>query len=52
MSMSSSIQLASLALEATLIDGAGLAPKTEPRPVVKTIRLAPEAIWPVAEQGS
>ena len=52
MSMSSSIQFASLALEATLIDGAGFAPKTEPRPGVKTIRLAPAAIWPVAEHGS
>src|SRR6516164_2121072 len=34
------------------MDGDGLHPKAEPRPVVKAIRVAPEATWPVAEHGS
>ena len=37
---------------ASLIDGAGLQPNIEPRPVVKQIRFAPPATWPVAETGS
>ena len=39
-------------LLATLIDGVGRQPKQEPRPVVKTMMLAPPATWPVAETGS
>ena len=35
-----------------MIDGDGLQPNAEPRPVVKAIIVAPEATWPVAEQGS
>ena len=34
-------------LLASLIVGAGLEPNIEPRPVVKQIRFAPLAIWPV-----
>ncbi len=32
--------------------GAGLLPNMEPRPVVKQIRCAPLAIWPVEATGS
>src|ERR1700723_299343 len=39
-------------LEDSLIEGEGLQPKAEPRPVVKAIIVAPDATWPVAEQGS
>ena len=39
-------------LVASLIDGVGLQPKAEPRPVVKVSRFAPEATCPVAEHGS
>ena len=39
-------------LVASLIVGAGLEPNIEPRPVVKQIRLAPLAIWPVTATGS
>jgi hypothetical protein len=49
MSMSSSSARTSACCVASLIDGTGLAPNIEPRPVVKQIRLAPPAIWPVAE---
>jgi hypothetical protein len=37
---------------ANLMLGTGLAPNTEPRPVVKQTTLAPAAISPVTEQGS
>src|SRR4030095_1938711 len=39
-------------LDDSLIDGDGLQPNAEPRPVVKAIMFAPEATCPVAEQGS
>src|SRR6201996_9165593 len=39
-------------LDDSSMDGDGLQPKAEPRPVVKAISVAPEATWPVAEQGS
>ncbi|MNW06760.1 hypothetical protein D3C71_2032220 [compost metagenome] len=39
-------------LVASLIEGTGLAPNIEPRPVVKQMTLAPPAICPVAETGS
>jgi hypothetical protein len=39
-------------LVAILIEGVGLKPKQEPRPVVNAITLPPEATWPVAEAGS
>ena len=39
-------------LVANLMQVEGLKPDTEPLPVVKTIILAPDAIWPVTEQGS
>ena len=52
MSMSSSSLLNIGVLVASLMDGAGLEPNIEPRPVVKAIRLAPPAIWPVADTGS
>ncbi|MNV83182.1 hypothetical protein D3C71_1769690 [compost metagenome] len=52
MSMSS-LSFSNIAvLVASLTQGTGLAPNIEPRPVVKQIRLAPPAIWPVAETGS
>ena len=35
-----------------MIDGEGLQPYAEPRPVVNAIMVAPEATWPVALQGS
>ena len=37
---------------AILIDGAGLNPKTDPRPVVNSTRLQPLATSPVTEAGS
>ncbi len=52
MSMSSSMRWKSGVLVASFKDGAGLQPKTEPRPVVKQMMLAPPATWPVAETGS
>ena len=39
-------------LVAILIEGTGLNPKTEPRPVVKQMMFAPDATCPVAEVGS
>src|SRR5229473_8399475 len=39
-------------LVASLIDGTGLQPKTEPRPVVKQIMLQPPATRPVIDTGS
>ena len=52
MSMSSSMRRYMAVLVAILIDGAGLKPKQEPRPVVKAMMLPPLATWPVAEAGS
>ena len=52
MSMSSSSRRYIGVLLASLMVGAGLEPNIEPRPVVKQIRLAPLAIWPVAATGS
>ncbi len=52
MSMSSSSRVYIGVLLASLIVGAGLEPNIEPRPVVKQIRLAPLAIWPVEATGS
>ena len=37
---------------AILIDGDGLKPNAEPRPVVNTTTLQPPATWPVTETGS
>ena len=51
-SMSSVMRSYSGVLVASLIDGEGTQPKTEPRPVVKQIMLAPPATWPVADTGS
>src|SRR3546814_10177740 len=51
MSMSSAMRLYMAVLVASLMDGEGLKPNTEPRPVVKQTRLAPEATCPVTEQG-
>jgi hypothetical protein len=51
-SMSSLIRLNIGVLVAILIEGAGLAPKQEPRPVVKSTIFAPLAICPVAPMGS
>ena len=36
----------------TVLEGAGLQPYAEPRPVVKQIMFAPPATWPVADTGS
>lgn len=52
MSMSSCMRLNMRVLVASLIDGAGLEPKQDPRPVVNATRLAPLAICPVAPMGS
>ncbi|MNN90857.1 hypothetical protein D3C81_2088800 [compost metagenome] len=52
MSMSSLMRWYMGELLASLKVGAGTEPKQEPRPVVKAIRLAPPATWPVAETGS
>src|SRR6185503_3981899 len=49
MSMSSSIRWYMGVFVASLIEGDGLHPYTEPGPVVKQTRLAPPATWPVAE---
>ena len=38
--------------DASLIEGVGLEPKADPRPVVKQGMLAPPATWPVADTGS
>ena len=37
---------------ATLIDGTGVQPNAEPRPVVKQTTFAPPATMPVTETGS
>jgi hypothetical protein len=51
-SMSSSRRVNRGVLLASLIVGSGFEPDTAPRPVVKQIRLAPLAIWPVTATGS
>src|SRR5205814_8860820 len=52
MSMSSSMWRYISELVASLIDGTGLHPNTEPRPVVKQMMLQPPATRPVIETGS
>src|SRR5918999_5853718 len=52
MSMSSCMWRYISELVASLIDGTGLQPKTDPRPVVKQIMLQPPATSPVIETGS
>src|SRR5262249_26323909 len=52
MSMSSSMCRYMRLLVASLMDGTGLQPKTEPRPVVKQMTLQPPATRPVIETGS
>src|SRR5262249_14336779 len=52
MSMSSSMCRYISELVASLIDGTGLQPNTEPRPVVKQTRLQPPATSPVIDTGS
>src|SRR5262249_15961106 len=52
MSMSSSMCRYIRLLVASLMDGTGLQPKTEPRPVVKQMTLQPPATRPVIETGS
>src|SRR6218665_797190 len=52
MSMSSCRRRYIGVLLASLMVGAGLLPNIEPRPVVKQMRLAPLAIWPVQATGS
>src|SRR5690242_10262824 len=52
MSISSRIRRKISLLDDSFIDGEGLQPKAEPRPVVNAISVAPEATCPVAEQGS
>ncbi len=52
MSMSSIIWSYVGEFVATLMDGAGLQPKTEPRPVVNTQTFAPPATMPVMLTGS
>jgi hypothetical protein len=52
MSMSFTMRAYIGVLLASLTVGAGTDPKQEPRPVVKQIRWAPPAIWPVADSGS
>src|SRR2546426_5745442 len=49
MSMSSSMWRYMSELVASLIEGTGLQPKTEPRPVVKQMRLQPPATRPVID---
>src|SRR5438309_9632190 len=52
MSMSSSMWRYISELVASLIEGTGLQPNTEPRPVVKQMRLQPPATRPVIDTGS
>src|SRR5262245_63053613 len=52
MSMSSSMCRYIRLLVASLIDGTGLHPNTEPRPVVKQMTLHPPATRPVMDTGS
>src|SRR5438034_193118 len=52
MSMSSSMWRYTREFVASLMDGTGLQPKTDPRPVVKQMMLHPPATRPVIETGS
>src|SRR5437879_373086 len=52
MSMSSDMCRYMRLLVASLIEGTGLQPKTEPRPVVKQIMFQPPATRPVIDTGS
>src|ERR671937_2087274 len=52
MSMSSSMCRYISEFVASLIDGTGLQPNTEPRPVVKQMTLQPPATSPVMDTGS
>ena len=52
MSMSSSMCRYMRLLVASLMEGTGLQPNTEPRPVVKQIMLQPPATSPVIDTGS
>ena len=52
MSMSSSMWRYMRLLVASLMDGTGLQPNTEPRPVVKQMMLQPPATSPVIDTGS
>src|SRR3978361_188101 len=52
MSMSSSCLSHNAVFVASFSEGDGAQPYAEPRPVVKQIRFAPDATWPVAETGS
>src|SRR5206468_10689615 len=52
MSMSSSMWRYTREFVASLMDGTGLQPKTEPRPVVKQMMLQPPATRPVIDTGS
>ena len=52
MSMSSSICRYTSEFVASLMEGTGRHPKTEPRPVVNTTMLAPPATRPVTDTGS
>src|SRR5262247_2557143 len=52
MSMSSSMWRYIRELVASLMDGTGLLPKTDPRPVVKQMTLQPPATRPVIDTGS
>src|SRR5574342_439046 len=52
MSMSSSMWRYMRLLVASLIEGTGLQPNTEPRPVVKQMTLQPPATRPVIDTGS
>src|SRR5437879_13629550 len=52
MSMSSAMCRYMSELVASLLDGTGLQPNTEPRPVVKQMMLAPPATRPVIDTGS
>ena len=52
MSMSSSMLPVHGVFVASLMEGAGLQPNTEPRPVVNTTMFAPPATRPVTETGS
>jgi hypothetical protein len=50
--MSSDMRRYVSVLVLTLIDGVGLHPSTDPRPVVNTTTVEPPATMPVTETGS
>src|SRR4029079_13891028 len=51
-SMSSFIFSKIAVLDESFMDGEGLQPNADPRPVVNAIMVGPDATWPVALQGS